>query len=161
MTVTQLNSNHDGILGIPWLGKHEPAILWKSRELTLICCRRRVRIHGYKLHPVSTAEAQLAVQVVTARQLARDLQQKEVSGFLSVIKAILTEVEAGKRTSVSPTIQAVLDEFSDVLVEDLPPGLPTKTSVDHRIELVPGTTNGLISLNFGCHLHNWRKPSAK
>lgn len=73
MAVSQLSSNHDVILGIPWLERHEPAILWKSRELTLTCCGCRVRIRGEKLRPIAPSGASLAVQVISAKRLAQDL----------------------------------------------------------------------------------------
>ena len=38
-----------------------------------------------------------------------------------------------------PRIQPLLTEFHDVFLEELPPELPPKCDLDHRIELEPGS----------------------
>ena len=35
-------------------------------------------------------------------------------------------------------VQAILNEFADVFLKDLPTGLPPQRELDHRIALVPG-----------------------
>lgn len=54
-------------------------------------------------------------------------------------------------------VQYVLDEFSDVLVEELLSGLLLKRSVDYRIERISGSINYFISLDFGCFLQNLKR----
>lgn len=61
MAVFQLSSNYDVILGILWLERYELVILWKSRELILICCGCRVRIRGEKLRSIVLSGVSLAV----------------------------------------------------------------------------------------------------
>jgi hypothetical protein len=48
--------------------------------------------------------------------------------------------EGAATQSIDPRIRSLLDEFKDVFPEDLPEGLPPRRDVDHRIELVPGST---------------------
>lgn len=80
---------------------------------------------------------------------------------MSLIKETSSELVEGKQAAVPSVVQHVLDEFSDVLVEELPPGLPPKRSVDHRIERIPGSTNHLTSLDFGCPLQNSKRQSGR
>lgn len=53
---------------------------------------------------------------------------------------ISKKLEKEKQTThvVPSEIRQVLDKFQDVLVEELPPGLPPRRAIDHRIELVEG-----------------------
>jgi hypothetical protein len=45
-----------------------------------------------------------------------------------------------RKVDPSTVSQRVLSQFKDVFPEELPPGLPPEREVDHRIELVPGST---------------------
>src|SRR6202163_2243704 len=40
---------------------------------------------------------------------------------------------------IDPAVQSLLQKYSDVFPDDLPPGLPPERDVDHRIELIPGS----------------------
>src|ERR1700716_3644110 len=51
--------------------------------------------------------------------------------------------EGAATQSIDPRIRSLLDEFKDVFPEELPEGLPPRRDVDHRIELVPGSTHSI------------------
>src|ERR1700678_3626605 len=40
----------------------------------------------------------------------------------------------------NPRLNAILKEYADVFIEDLPVGLPKQRAIDHRINLLPGST---------------------
>ena len=40
----------------------------------------------------------------------------------------------------NPVIQHLITEFNDVLTARLPPGLPPKRAIDHKINILPGST---------------------
>ena len=42
------------------------------------------------------------------------------------------------RTPYPEQVQAILDDYSDIVPRDLPTGLLPQRDIDHRIELVPG-----------------------
>src|SRR3954464_7441839 len=41
-------------------------------------------------------------------------------------------------TNVPPSLMAILQEFQDVFLEELPHGLPPLRGIEHRIDLIPG-----------------------
>ncbi len=56
---------------------------------------------------------------------------------------VLNEFEPKEVTNVvtsSKCIKQVLEEFSDVMPEELPEDLPPRRRVDHAIEVMPGVT---------------------
>jgi len=56
---------------------------------------------------------------------------------------VLNEFEPKEVTNVvtsSKCIKQVLEEFSDVMPEELPEDLPLRRRVDHAIEVMPGVT---------------------
>ena len=46
--------------------------------------------------------------------------------------------EEKTKTPYPEQVQSILNEFSDIFLQDLLAGLPPQRDVDHRIELVPG-----------------------
>jgi hypothetical protein len=52
---------------------------------------------------------------------------------------ILKEVKSVEDPNVVPTkIKLFLDEFKEIIVNDMPKGLPPVRSVSHQIDLMPG-----------------------
>jgi hypothetical protein len=49
-------------------------------------------------------------------------------------------LEIGKMSFVSPEIQPLLNEFKDIVGDDLPSGLPPLRSISHKIDLIPGSS---------------------
>jgi hypothetical protein len=48
--------------------------------------------------------------------------------------------EIGKMSSVPPEIQPLLNEFKEIVGDDLPVGLPPLRSISHQIDLIPGSS---------------------
>lgn len=46
-------------------------------------------------------------------------------------------VESRASSSLPPTCAKVLEDFSNVLVDDFPPGLPPMRTIQHQIDLFP------------------------
>jgi len=70
---------------------------------------------------------------LSAIQLKRGLA-KGVPTFLAAFKLEDPE-DLRRKQGVPKGLETVLREFSDVMPKELPPGLPPKRTVDHKIEL--------------------------
>jgi hypothetical protein len=46
-------------------------------------------------------------------------------------------LESGNMSSVPPKIQPLLNEFKEIVADDLPLGLPPLRSISHQIDLIP------------------------
>ncbi|KAA0033968.1 reverse transcriptase [Cucumis melo var. makuwa] len=60
---------------------------------------------------------------------------REKSNFM-VIPLVDEQIETG---TVPVEIQEVMNEYVDVMPQELPKSLPPQRRIDHKIELVPGT----------------------
>lgn len=72
---------------------------------------------------------------LSAQQFKKGLKHKEVS-YLA--HPCWDEIEE-KSGPVDPSVKRLLEEFEDVMPDELPKRLPPARDVDHEIELVPGT----------------------
>lgn len=70
--------------------------------------------------------------------MARDLKSKGTEAFLFVIKECKVREEPNSTQPVPHDLAQLLAEFSDVLVKELPPGLPPSRETDHQVELTAG-----------------------
>jgi len=70
---------------------------------------------------------------LSAIQFKRGLA-KGAPTFLAALKFEDSE-DLRKKQGVPRELETVLREFSDVMSKELPPGLPPKITVDHKIEL--------------------------
>lgn len=72
--------------------------------------------------------------------MLQDCKQKGTEGFVFLVREKEQAITAKEAVpSRSKELQAVLQEYKDVLVDGLPPRLPPPRAVDHRIELLPGS----------------------
>ena len=53
---------------------------------------------------------------------------------------VIKQIQHWKDTKGNPVIQCLLTEFNDVLTTGLPPGLPPKRAIDHKINILWGST---------------------
>jgi hypothetical protein len=67
------------------------------------------------------------------------LQEERKSTFCLAV--ILKEVKSVEEPNVVPTeIKLLLDEFKEIIANDLPKGLPPVRSISHQIDLMPGSS---------------------
>ena len=131
-------SGYDAILGMPWLKQHQPNIQWREGTVTFT--------HGHHTHTLTTDPAHEGtpsnprLTLISARQLDRALKHPEYmeEAFLAVIND--TEPHQNNTSAPDPAAAQLLTQFADVFPPDLPKGLPPRRDIDHRIELVPGST---------------------
>jgi hypothetical protein len=124
---------YDIIYGQPWLRKHNPHINWSNGSVTV------------NSEPLPTIDTSLTVQseppqLVSAIGIKHAMHAAESAYLLLVSDKSAAMEGAETQSTLDPRIRSLLDEFKDVFPEDLPDGLPPSRDVDHRIELVPGST---------------------
>ena len=73
------------------------------------------------------------IHLMTRRECEREIEGKGES-YLLITK------EVQNTTPIPPELQGLLEQFSDVFPNDLPPGLPPVRGVKHQIDLIPGAS---------------------
>jgi hypothetical protein len=135
-TATPLEG-YDAILGMTWLEKHNPQIGWANRSITLHHAGappRLVKPLEYVNESAPTGPARIATIGMQA------LRKAHRRGQIEELFAVLVREKDGKTVPVSredSAAEALLNEYADVFPDDLPPVLPPKRGVEHRIELKP------------------------
>jgi hypothetical protein len=123
---------YDIIYGQPWLRRHNPSIDWSNgsvsiNSLSLPTIEPSLQVKSSPIELVSAVGIKHAMQAADTAYLVL-VSDKSVAG------------EGAATQSIDSRIRSLLNEFKDVFPEDLPEGLPPRRDVDHRIELMPGST---------------------
>lgn len=143
-------SGYDAIIGMPWLDQYNPTIDWQRQQLQFVDAggRRHELIGRKKKSPSGD------LQVLSAKELCQlerlnQLDQVCVVFHQPVMEqaAELHSVESSSGANPKNSEAARLSEISkqfeleyrDVFSDELS-GLPPKRAVDHKIELIPGST---------------------
>lgn len=64
----------------------------------------------------------------------------EAAAEESGVVYVLVGKEQLQGTDYPPVVQPILEEFADVITQNLPSGLPLMRDIEHHIDLVPGAT---------------------
>ncbi|GJX31005.1 hypothetical protein Tco_0240860 [Tanacetum coccineum] len=67
-------------------------------------------------------------------------EHHEYQSFKEVVLLGLDEDENPSQPILSPLVQALLKSYSQVFPTEIPPGLPPKRSIQHKIDLIPGAS---------------------
>jgi hypothetical protein len=147
-------NDYDVILGMPWLEKQNPKIDWVNRRVEIgtshassiqlneqvnnkhnnyyITCESRERAQSYLLsHSQVKREARNIENMYVA--FVRTTEDE----FTLSVNSVQSETRSG---GLHPSCDSLLKRFSDVFPDTLPAGLPPKRAIDHRIEIMPGST---------------------
>lgn len=117
--------DYDMVLGLEWLDKVRACILPYSNSVLILEEDRPCTI--------STRRMQGGSPMLSAMQVNKGLKKNEDT---FVVFPVDWEDKESKLAEPVPTnIAKVLEEFQDVMPEELPKRLPPRRGVDHRIEL--------------------------
>jgi hypothetical protein len=108
---------YDIILGMSWLSRHNPSIDWTTRTL-------RPRTDNAVQIPVLSAK-KMAKSYTTEDQLFVIIPPEESTPNVT--------------PKINTAATTILDEYHDVFPDELPAGLPPQRTIDHRIDIVPGS----------------------
>ena len=137
--VTELGSV-DAILGLPWLQRHNPAIDWPSRTLTMA--------DGTVVPATSSVTATAGLYVITIEKMLSSLRKRQQVEnrylcCLSMVQATsdsstnkVSDVSTDGSSRFTTTMRKILQKHEKIL--NPPSGLPPKRIWDHKIDLVEG-----------------------
>ena len=77
------------------------------------------------------------VLIMSGKELLNEVKKKEDTQFIVVKKPriVLTNT---RMDDLPEEIQKLLEEFADIVVDELPRSLPPIRSISHHIDLIPG-----------------------
>ena len=121
---------YDLILGKEWLYHANPNINWRSNTLTFQYGDKRIAVKAAKKRINGSTECN---SIYISRQQFSKIPAE------SEIFAIFLKEESSEGTQHTTIAEKFVKEFQDVFPKQLPNQLPPKRSVDHAIDLIPGS----------------------
>jgi hypothetical protein len=113
----------DAIFGMPFLN---------GRKLTTNLKQNTISLDGVELPLAKNLDEPIQISVISRGRLKADIRKNEVIElYLATIKTIQEDSDLSKFPSW------IKDEFSDVFLDGLPPGMPPERKVVHNIPLQP------------------------
>jgi hypothetical protein len=126
------------LLGRPW--KYDRNVVHDGR-INTYSLEKDGRTHGLLL--IKDKEVKLEVRntilLMSGKELLTEMEKKEDPQFFVVRKPRI--VLTSTRVDDLPyEVQELLEEFTDIVVDELPHSLPPMRSVSHHIDLIPGAS---------------------
>ncbi len=75
---------------------------------------------------------------MNGKQFLKQVENSEMN--YAVVRKTRTVLLHTEITDLSIEIQQMLEEFTDIVVDDLPDKLPPKRSISHHIDFIPGAS---------------------
>jgi hypothetical protein len=126
------------LLGRPW--QYDKNVV-RDRRMNTYTLERNGRT--YRFLPIKDKEVKLEVNntilLMSGKELLTEVKKKEDPQFFVVRKPriVLTSTRVD---DLPDEIQELLEEFADIMVDELPRSLPPMRSVSHHIDLIPGAS---------------------
>jgi hypothetical protein len=126
------------LLGRPW--KYDRNVVHDGRKntYTLEMIGRTHMLLSIKDKEVKP-EVRNTVLLMSGKELLKEVKNKEDPQFIMVRKPriVLTNTRVD---DLPEEIQKLLEEFFDIVVDELPRSLPPIRSISHHIDLIPGAS---------------------
>ena len=135
---------YDAILGQSWLQSLNPNIDWIKQSISLIHDGHR---HSFTATsdptPYHATKNLLNSLLITKASLKQSIRRRDVELLILVqhtndTTLHLSSIDQGTTDKYTEYRKSLLIEYKDVFPPELPPGLPPRRDVDHKIELLPG-----------------------
>jgi galactitol-specific phosphotransferase system IIB component len=84
-------------------------------------------------------EMRNTVLLMSGKEILKEVKKKEDTQFILVRKPIIV-LNNTRIDDLPEEIQELLEEFSDIVVDELPCLLPPIRSISHHIDLIPGAS---------------------
>jgi hypothetical protein len=126
------------LLGRPWQYDRNVVHDGKKNTYTL---EKNGRTH--MLLPIKdkevVPEVNNTVLLMSGKELLKEVKKKEDTQFIVVRKPKIV-LTSTKIDDLPEEIQELLEEFADIIVDELPCSLPPIRSISHHIDLIPGAS---------------------
>ena len=121
---------YDAILGKPWLYNANPNINWRSNTLTFQYGKRTINIK---------ADSQKTDTIFECSSVYISRHQLATVDKTAELFAVCTTTLLDPTNALNKDGKLLVNEFADVFPIELPNELPPKRTIDHAIELLPGS----------------------
>jgi hypothetical protein len=126
------------LLGRPW--KYDKNVIHDGRMNTYTL-EKNGRTHMFLLIKDKEVRLKLCntILLMSGKELLTEMEKKEYPQFFVVRKPriVLTSTRVD---DLPDEIQELLEEFTDIIVDELPHSFPPMRSVSHHIDLIPGAS---------------------
>ena len=85
------------------------------------------------------SEVRNTVLLMSGKELITEVKKKEDPQFIVVTKLKIA-LTSTRVDDLPEEVQELLEEFADIVVDELPRSLPPIRSVSHHIDLIPGAS---------------------
>jgi hypothetical protein len=143
---SNFTDSSDVVLGMDWLDEHDPFISFRKRNMTLPSGQGPVTIPAIPHEPDPSFSSDF-IELCSLDAFARSLRDDSAVDDSDVIVAVLQhappEPQPKGLGAELPEIQPLLTEFADVLVSEIPGGLPPErfardgSRIECKIDLAP------------------------
>ena len=125
------------LLGRPW--QYDRNVMYNGRENTFVLEKEGKRHTLVTLKEEKTEEqTSPKVLLVKEKEFLEQLQEEEVS--FAIVGKPRTVITNTRMDELPTEIQKLLEEYVDIVVDDLPNELPPVRSISHHIDLIPGAS---------------------
>lgn len=123
------------LLGRPW--QYDRQVLYDGYANTYSFVKNGVKIKLATLPPSeldkNKNEVKPLVSLITKQQLKEAVEEVQTMSFILLF-------ESNKETPIPDEFKPLLEEFPDVVPEEIPSGLPPMRDIQHAIDFIPGAT---------------------
>jgi hypothetical protein len=126
------------LLGIPW--KYDRNVIHDGRMNTYTL-KKNGRTHMFLLIKDKEVKPEVrnTVILMSGKELLTEVKKKEDPQFV-VVRKLRIFLTSTRVDDLPDEIQELLEEFTDIIVDELPHSLPPMRSVSHHIDLILGAS---------------------
>ena len=127
------------LLGRPW--QYDNDVTYKGRDNVMLFCWEGHKIAmapvtHFEKSPEKTSDSFL-IMTTSNQELEGDVREAQAF-YPVVVKGLLTT--ESKENEPSKEVKEILNDFKELVADDLPPELPPMRDIQHQIDLIPGAS---------------------